>query len=816
MINHMKNVSSQATVQQACFHCGLPVIEVEKYEVVINGEPQQMCCAGCQAVAQTILDNHLEDFYHYRDSDRAQRPSEIIPSALIKDDVYDRPNVRPRYVRAISKQLDEITLMLDGLTCAACAWLIEKQLGKQPGIESVEVNYSSMLAKVKWQHELIELSQILKCIRDIGYLATPYEPRIQYKQLLSQQTQQIKRIGITAALGMQVMIISVALYFGHFYGMDDDWKLLFQRLGLLLILPIFFYSAQPFFKASITQLRNFQPGMDVPVCLGLSLAFIASVWTIISGQGEVYFDSITMFVFLLLVARYFMHNSLLTASHSIERLAANTPLSAPRLIEHSISSMAESVTAEELKPGDWIRVLAGHVIPADGIVINGNSTVNQAVISGESKPIKVSENSEVIAGSVNNNSPLIIKVTASGENTVFSAIERLAKQSLATQSADLPLIDYIARWFVVVVLLIATTVAVYWWNTNPQLWLTVTIAVLVISCPCALSLSVPTAHASTNSKLIAQGLLATTTEAVEKLAKVDHILLDKTGTLTHDNLHLQWVKTTTDLTEAEVLRLAASMEVNSDHVLAKSILDKNQQALYQLSDWQYFPGFGVSATINSNQYFLGSAELISKNTGIDPDQNESDTVIFLADSNELLAEFYFSHSLREGVIDLIDYLKQLGLPTLMLTGDSHGPAKELARQLGIEKFYSDCKPQDKLNIVKDLQQQSTKVLMIGDGINDSPVLAAADVSIAVAGATPSAVSGADIVMVNPSLAVLRDLHQTAIKTTKIIRQNISWAIGYNLLAIPFAASGFINPLFAAIGMSISSIIVVLNAQRLRR
>ncbi len=816
MSDHIKNKFEHPTSAMKCFHCGLPVIDQSKFEVVINGQVEPMCCAGCQAVAQTIIDNGLTDFYRYRDSTTIQKPEELIPSSLIKNQIYDRPNIRSRYVRPISAQFDEASLTLDGMTCAACAWLIEKQLCKLPGIENIDINYSSMIAKVKWNHSQVELSQILAAIREIGYLATPYEPRIQYQQLLKQRSAQLKRIGITAALGMQVMIISVALYFGHFSGIEDSWKILFQRLGLLLTLPIIFYSALPFYKASATQIKHFQPGMDVPVCLGLTLAFLASLWTIISGRGEVYFDSITMFVFLLLVARYFMHNSLLNASHSIERLAANTPLSAARLTEHSVSSMAESVSAEELKPGDWIRVLAGYVVPADGVVIHGNSTVNQAVISGESTPIKVTENSKVIAGSVNHDGPLIIKVTASGENTVFSAIEKLAKQSLSTQSMDLPLIDFIARWFVVGVLTLASIVAVYWWNTHPEQWLTVTIAVLVITCPCALSLSVPTAYACANSNMMSKGLLLTRTDAIEQLTKIDHLVLDKTGTLTNDKLAVERVNVHGNLTKTEALKLAASMEINSDHVLAKAILEQNNQPLYPLEKWTNHTGLGISATIDKRQYYLGSAEFISQIVPLHKIANQSGSVVLLANSERILAELYFSHSLRSGVNDLVDYAKQQKISILMLTGDSQGPAKELAGMLGIEKIYCDCKPKDKLQIVEDLQKQSAKVLMIGDGINDSPVLAKADVSIAVAGATPLAVSGADIVMVNPSLAAIRDLHLFANQTSRIIRQNISWAIGYNLLAIPFAASGFINPLFAAIGMSLSSVIVVLNAQRLRK
>lgn len=775
-----------------------------------------MCCAGCQAVAQTIVENGLIDYYQYRDPAVAQKPQQIVPDVIKKHRIYDRPGIRTRYVKSAGDGADEITLMLEGLTCVACAWLIERQLNKQSGIISIEVNYSSMIAQLKWNQKQIPLSKILTLIREIGYIATPYEPRIQYKNQLEQRNQQIRRIGITAVLAMQVMIISVALYYGHYTGMDENWRVFFQKLGLLFTLPIIFYSAHGFFKASIYQLRSFQPGMDVPVCLGLSLAFMASIWTLITGSGEVYYDSIAMFVFLLLVARYFMHSSILAASHSIERLAANTPLWASRLTEHSVSALSETVTAEELCKGDWVRVLAGNVIPADGIVASGFSSVNQAMISGESRPIKVRKGDQVLAGSINNDNPLVIKVMASGRNTVYSAIEKMTKQSLAQQTGDLPLIDLIARWFVTGILIIASTVAVYWWHAAPDQWLSTTVAVLVVSCPCALSLSVPCAYAAATSKLIENGLMLTDTQAIERLNNISRVIFDKTGTLTSDTLRIHSVDTFGNLTRQQALRLAASLEINSDHPLAKAFLQANKQSLFKTENWNYHTARGISANINGCDYFIGSVKFIRRQTGLHVDFDSSDSVVLMADQHTVLASFEFKQDLRDGVYELIDYYKNRHIPVIMLTGDRPAPANNLAEELAITDVYSECMPEDKLRIVRTMQNEdNASILMIGDGINDSPVLAAADVSIAVAGASPLAVSGADIVMIKPGLESIITLDRLSKMTSKIIRQNITWAVGYNLLAIPFAASGLVSPLFAAIGMSLSSIIVVLNAQRLR-
>lgn len=815
-MSHHTNKATAPAQMDTCFHCGFTVPGNMGLWVKINGDSQPACCAGCQAVAQTIVDNGLSDYYRYRDPKAAIKPQDLRPESIKKNSIYDRENIRTRYVKQSSDGTDEITLMLEGLTCVACAWLIEKQLGKLPGVLSIEINYTSMIAQLNWDQNQIPLSKILTLIREIGYIATPYEPRIQYKQQLLQRSQQIRRIGITAALAMQVMIISVALYFGHYTGMEETWKEFFHKLGLLFTLPIIFYSAQGFFKASFHQLRSLQPGMDVPVCLGLSLAFIASLWTLISGSGDVYFDSIAMFVFLLLVARYFMHSSILAASHSIERLAANTPLWASRLTGHSVSALSETVTAEELSPGDWVRVLAGNVIPADGIVQNGSSTINQAMISGESRPIVVGKDDKVLAGSVNNDSPLVIKVTASGQNTVYSAIEKMTKHGLAQQASDLPLIDLIARWFVTVILLVAGAVAVYWWYISPDRWLSTTVAVLVVSCPCALSLSVPSAYAAATSKLIENGFMLTDARAVERLTKVTHVIFDKTGTLTSDTLRLESVTTFDELNSWEAVRLAASLEINSDHPLAKALLSANKMPLFKTENWRYKTAQGICATVNGCDYFIGSAKFIEKRTGLNMNSERLDYDVLLAAQDCVIAGFKFRQNLRVGVYRLIDYFKAHDKPVMMLTGDRPGPANGLAGELAINNVYSECTPENKLKIVKQLQeQQHANILMIGDGINDSPVLAAADVSIAVAGASPLAVSGADIVMAQPGLESIINLDRISKLTSKIIRQNITWAVGYNLLAIPFAASGYITPLFAAAGMSLSSIIVVLNAQRVR-
>ena len=816
MIDHNQNLANANQYSSACFHCGLDVPENTEFNVTIQGEQQPMCCAGCEAVAKTIIESDLSDYYQYRDPTTARNPQELIPDQIKNNSIYDRESIRNRYVKTTDDGTDEITLILEGLTCVACAWLIEKQLAKQDGIHSIDVNYTSMIAQLKWNQNQINLSQILTLIRQIGYIAIPYEPRIQYKQQLVQRSQQIRRIGITGILAMQVMIISVALYFGHYTGMDESWKLFFQKLGLLFTLPIIVYSAQGFFKASLYQLRSLQPGMDVPVCLGLSLAFIASLGTLISGSGEVYYDSIAMFVFLLLVARYFMHSSILAASHSIERLAANTPLMASKLTEHSISAMAETITAEELCPGDWVRVLAGNVIPADGIIQSGSSSVNQAMMSGESRPLKVTNNDQVLAGSVNVSKPLIIKVTASGQNTVYSAIEKMTRQGLAQQGSDLPLIDLIARWFVTAILIIAFAVAVYWWHSAPDQWLSITVAVLVVSCPCALSLSVPSAYAATTSKLIESGLMLTHSQAIERLTKITHVIFDKTGTLTSDTLEVSHVETFANLSKQQALKIAASLEINSDHPLAKAIVRENKDGLLKTTHWTNENTSGISAIINSTQYFIGNANYILENTNLNPDEIQFDSGALLADEHSIIARFEFRQILRDGVHELVDYFKSKNKPVIMLTGDRPAPANYLAGELGITNVHSEYMPQDKLEFVNTMQsQQNASILMIGDGINDSPVLAAADVSIAVAGASPLAVSGADIVMANPDLKSVITLDKYAGKTSKIIRQNITWAVGYNLLAIPFAASGLITPLFAAVGMSLSSIIVVLNAQRLR-
>jgi Cu2+-exporting ATPase len=810
-----------------CFHCGLPNPAGTNYQLTIScitdKTPKQFCCPGCVAVAKVIIDAGLQNYYAYRDADKkiGTSPEDLIPEALRNTAIYDNSSIRQQYVRNLGDDLDEITLMLDGLTCAACVWLIDHHLLKQDGIVDIDTNLSNLTTVIRWNPALITVSEILTQIHSIGYGASPYEPRVQYQKLLSQRKQQLKRLGITAALGMQIMVISVGLYFAAFSGIDPQWQELLHKAGLLFCLPIMLYSARPFFSASMQQLKTHRLGMDTPVTLGLSLAFLASIWAVISNRGEVYFDSIAMFVLFLLLARYTVHNSRLLAAQSIERLAQHIPLTAMRMQQKSHHAEHEIISAKELVPKDWVRVLPGHTLPADGIIRAGNSKLNQAVISGESKPIAIMAGDSVIAGSINIEQPLVIEVTASNEQTVLSGIEALAQQSMMNKNEPSILLHYIARWFAIGVLSLASLVAIYWWIYDPTLWLDITISVLVVSCPCALSLASPTALAIANNRLISKGLLLANSAAIEQLPKVTHVIFDKTGTLTQSNLTVSnsrlITKTNVPESSDDLLQIAASLTVNSEHPLASAITAHNQRALLTTTDWHNTVGAGLSGVIDGKNYFLGSADFIRKKLGTDIAIKLPDTAhTILATKQAVLVIFEFENTLRTGVQETIDYFLSQQKQVIMLTGDAELPARHLAKQLGIDMVYANCKPEKKLEIVSQLQvKKDNSLLMVGDGINDSPVLAHCDVSVAVEGAAPLAVSGADIVMVGADLAEITELHKLSIKTQRIIKQNLSWALGYNLLAIPFAASGYIQPLFAAIGMSLSSLVVLLNARRLK-
>jgi Cu2+-exporting ATPase len=812
--------------KKPCFHCGLPVPDGTDIHVKILGKNEPMCCHGCQAVAQSIVNSGMDDFYKFR-TEKPNKPEEIVPEFLQQLKAYDNPTVQKHFVSE-DGDIREVSLILEGIVCAACIWLNENHLNALPGVINATINYSNNRARVRWDNHQISLSEILESISRIGYLAHPYDPDQQQKLIEKERKQQIRRIGLAGVLGMQIMILAVAMYTGDWWGMDDSFKQSFRWFSLVITLPVLLYASRPFFSAAFRDLKNFRVGMDVPVSLGIGIAFIASVVNTINGDGEVYFDSVCMFTFFLLTARYFEMNARKRTSESTEALLNLQPAIATKLVDENGTDKQLSVPVAELVVGDRVLVRPGENIPADGSIIDGTSGINESLITGESLPVTKTKDDSVIGGSTNTESPLIIRIDKVGDDTVLASIHRLLDEAQHNKPAIAKLADQLASKFVAIILLLATGVALYWYQTDPQQWIAITIATLVVTCPCALSLATPTAITAASGQLAKIGLLPTNSLALETLAKTTDFVFDKTGTLTRGNIKLVETISLGDKNKEQYINIAAALESGSEHPIAKSIIQASHETgsdetTPRVSEITNTPGSGISGIVENAQWYLGNLNYIHTVCKTPVPENElakdhlnNLTLVALATKEKIHAVFAFDDELRGEAKPLISHLQRENKNITLMTGDHKAAGVRMAAALGIKNVLTDLKPADKLEQVRNMQQQGAIVAMTGDGINDAPVLAGADVSIAMGSGTQLAAAHADMILLSNHIEHLYSGYRVATKTLAIIRQNLTWAFSYNLLAVPAAAMGYVEPWLAAIGMSASSLMVVLNALRLTR
>jgi Cu2+-exporting ATPase len=797
--------------------------------VAIEGKLQAMCCYGCQAVAQAIVDGGMTDFYRYRSASPA-RPESIVPAFLEQLRIYDNAVIQKQFVELSDEpdtdqisQVDtrEVALILEGIVCAACIWLNERHLNALPGVLEVSINYATHRAHVRWDNNRIQLSQILEAISRIGYLAHPYDPDQQQRIIEKERKQQLRRIGLAGVLGMQIMILAVAMYTGEWWGMEADILHFFRWVSLVVTLPLLLYSSRTFFASAWRDVRNHRVGMDVPVALGMGIAFAASVLHTVKGDGAVYYDSVAMFTFFLLAARYFEMNARKRTAETTEALLNLQPVIATRLVVANGIEQQHSVAVVELNVGDIILVRPGENIAADGEIIEGRSGINESLVTGESMPVVHGPGDKVIGGGTNSESPLKIRVEKIGNDTVLASIHRLLEDAQHHKPVIAQLADRIAAYFVSVILIIASGVAWYWFQAGNEHWLQITIATLVVTCPCALSLATPTAITAASGRFASIGLLPRSGHALETLARATHFVFDKTGTLTAGKLRLVKTIALGAQTETEYLHLAAALEASSEHPIASCIVQHADTLQLHANNIHNTPGGGVCGVINEATWWLGNPQYIAAETGVSIDQQlleqhgiENLTLVALVHAQQLHALFALEDNLRAHAAELVNTLLHAHKHVSLLSGDQPRIVAHIAAQLGIKDFQGSMQPDAKLAAVRALQRQGAIVAMTGDGINDAPVLAGADISIAMGSGTQLAAASADMILLSNNIAHLASGYHIAQRSLNIIRQNLLWAIAYNVIAVPAAALGYVEPWLAAIGMSSSSLIVVLNALRL--
>jgi Cu2+-exporting ATPase len=800
-------------VQLSCYHCGLPVPDGSQFEVRVLGEPHTMCCHGCQAVAESIVANGLEDYYRYR-TEMPKTADDLVPEELRKLDLYDHPDVQKSFVATTEPHIKQASLILEGITCAACIWLNERHLMQLDGVKSVSVNYASHRARVAWDEQRIKLSTILAEIRKLGYQAHPFSAQQQEAVRGLERKLAIRRMAVAGISTGQVMMLGVALYAGASTGMEYATQQLMRWFSLLMTAPTVLYAAIPFYVSAWRALKRGQLNMDFPISFGILTGFAGSVWATWQGHGVVYYDTITMLVFFLLATRFLERNA---REKSVEA-AENLLRLVPSMVTRVDGDQQQLVPLHELAHGDLILAKPGETIAADGIVEQGESSADESLLTGESRPLPKAAGNQVYAGSINYESPLHIRVTGIGEETVLAGIARLLDRAQAQKPRLAQLADQIAAYFTYVLLVVVSLVAWFWWHRDPTRMFEITLAVLVISCPCALSLAAPAAFAAAGSHLVRRGVLLTRGHALETLAKVTHFVFDKTGTLTLGKPVLLQTVVLGEVPAETCLRLAASLEQASEHPLAHSFLQAAQHQLLPVCEQnENSPGKGVAGWIAGKRYALGNAGMapgIAKPT-LALKLPLGATVVWLCDDQRVLAAFVLADTARPQAREMVAQLKQRHIRVSILSGDAADAVAYHAQELGVDDWQAGLTPEQKLEAIRQMQRQGEVVAMVGDGVNDAPVLAGAQVSMAMGSGTQMARTTGDIVLLTENLLEINHAVATSKFGLSIIRQNFAWALGYNLLVVPVAAMGYISPWLAALGMSVSSLIVVLNALRLR-
>ena len=738
-----------------CFHCELPAGAGRRSSLLLGAE-RAFCCAGCEAVAHAIVDGGFGRYYETR------LQAAKAPRSFAEGDAFENTG--------------EASLILERVTCAACLWLIEQVLRASPGVTRADVNFTARRAHLAWDPAKTDLGRLVGALRAVGYDAVPYEPRRQQQADERERRTALWRLFVAAFGAMQVMMYAFPAYVSG-GDLSAEAEQMMRWASLLITVPVVAFACQPFFAGAWRELAARRIGLESPIALGLAGGFAASAWATISGSGEVYFDSIGMLAFLLLAARFAESEARHRATAGLDRLLG---WSAPRCFV----------------PGERVTIAPGERFPADGVVENGASSADESLLTGESRPLAKQPGDAVVAGSVNLEQPLDIRVTRAGNDTQAAAIARLAERASASRPKLVETADRIAGALTPVALVVALAAGLYWGDA----WIAV--AVVVATCPCALALAAPIVLTRANAAALAKGALVTRSSAHEALQRVTDVVIDKTGTLTRGRIAVSGVFSST----SDALDLAAALEASSRHPIARAFGATRRRC----DASRNFPGEGIEGTIEGRRLRVGSRSFCEAIAG---SPCAWQAKLYLAGEGEWLAAFELDDPARPDAIELVQALRRRGVRITLASGDDPAVVERLARGLGIERWRGAMTPQGKHDLVAGLQAEGRVVAVIGDGLNDTPVLARADVSFAMGSGADAAQLSADVVLTGNRLAAVPEALDLSRAAMRLVRRGFAWAVAYNAAALPLAAFGLIGPWEAALGMGASSIIVMLNASR---
>jgi Cu2+-exporting ATPase len=705
----------------------------------------------------------------------------------------------------------ESYIAIEGMHCPACSLTVEQAMAAVPGVDEVQVNGATATARVVWLPSLGRPSQWLAALAKAGYGAAPAGDLFASAGRRREQRMLLWRWLVAGFCMMQVMMYAFPAYIAAPGEITPDAQGLLRWASWLLTLPVLLFSCAPFFRSAWRDLRRARVGMDVPVAAGILVAFAASSMATFDSQGvfarDAWFDSITMFVFFLLSGRLLEQRLRERTAGSLEALARRMPETIER---ENKAGEFERVSVRRLAPGDRIRVLPGESVPADGEIVRGASLFDEALLTGEARPVAHGEGGAVVAGSQNLGSPVVVKVARCGQDTRFAGIVALMERASTERPEVARLGDRIASPFLLAVMAASVAAAAWWWPTDPSHAIGVAIAVLIVTCPCALSLATPAATLAAAGALARRGILVRRVGAIEACAGIDTVVFDKTGTLTRNDLAVTKVHARDGVTPAAALAWAAALARNSLHPASRAIVAAAGPDAALASNVSESPGRGLSASVAGlGEMRLGSAEFC----GASASQRGA---VHLADARGWLASFELDERLRPEARSAVPALGRQGIAVRLLSGDRAVAVNRIAHAAGIAQSVAECTPETKLAHVRELQSRGHRVAMVGDGMNDGPVLARADVSIAMGQAVPLAQSHADFIVSSGEVDAVALIVRQARRTRAVVRENLAWAAAYNAVCVPLAVIGWMPPWLAGLGMAASSLIVVANSVRLAR
>ncbi len=788
----------------ACTHCHLEFNE----DVMIKDGEHYFCCNGCQGVYHLLNEEGLDSFYEKAGN------TKLTPQTSQYEDSsnFNSPAFYDKFVTIDKDGFSKVSLVIEGIHCSACVWLNEKALHKMDGVIEADINFTNNKATILWADDVVKLSQIIDMIRAIGYNAFPYDASVQESYANKERKDYYLRMSVAIFSTMNIMWIAVAQYAGYFSGITQDMKTILNIAEGVLATPVLFYSGWIFFRGAYYGLKTKVVNMDILVATGALLTYLYSIYITIVESGEAYFDSVSMIITFVLVGKFLEVLSKKNAADALDIMGKH--------IQSEINVIKDnqlvSCKLDDIKVGDIVVVSSGEKVLLDGEVIKGSGTFDESSLTGESEPIYKKVGDKLISGTVSIDADVQFRVTKDFKHSTLSTIVTLLESAINKKPKIQQMANKLSEYFssTILILSLLTFLGWWFWPHSFEISFMVAVSVIVIACPCALALATPVATLVGLSLGAKRGILFKEAAQLETMAKVDTLVLDKTGTLTVGKPEVVKEHILEDF-EKEIL---FSMVKNSKHPISKGILrylKENDDGLKDIifDEFSQVPAQGMKAIYNGVE-FLGGNKLLMKNSDIEVEFSSDNSIFYFSVDNKIVAIYELNDKIKEGAKEFIEFIKSKNIDAIMLTGDNAKSALRVANEIGIDYLYEQS-PQDKANYISNLRENSKTVVMVGDGVNDALALATADIGIVMGSGSDIAVDVGDVVLLNNSLKSLSDAFKISKTTLGLIKQNLLISLIYNAITVPLAMAGYVIPLVAAISMSLSSFLVVGNSMRIK-